>query len=1473
MVIINDFAHTQRHKVKSNAFVSVLAVVLSLLITLSVVTVAVPIVSARGETAFQDNECIYIDCRQQLSGGNYWDSAGAELRVFTYYNDSDDPNFCHEFEENFQNNGWFVGSNVLQKGIKADKFADHIYRFRIPSDKLSHVRIARTNSGATNVWNISKYMWNNQRSFTAGSKYNCIKITGWGEGYDYNSNSWSGSADNASWTNFTPSKISSYSSKTATLDTSITSRSDLFTIDAKYYDYYNDDEIHKNWGNINYSSNHATVHYTKNNNWYWWDGYWEPFSYLNSKIAAKGGNYPLYFGNFYGKNDGYTGEGSSNLVSFNNKVNNSGNIGGNHKSIAGLTGGTLNSDKNIVYATDYGYNSDTVVPFFDDNFLSSNGVGSVISSKFPMRKVTDSTSGITTYTFNSEGATDNVWINNATGSSPTVSYGSGTSFGAKDSLYSYSDRESSGYGFFPFDSTRGTTAEAKNYGFGLRVDIPFNLGSQEGHIGQLYGTDNQWHDQIFNFTGDDDVWVYVDGKLILDLGGDHKKTEGSINFHTKEVSADISTTFNTATRNQNNFTLDNEGDPTAEHTLTMFYVERGMIESNLSFNFNFAPVANQLVTEKIVNTDELNDGIKNAYAVKNADEFTFTSSKLNGKDYTYAHTNAQGARSGSDKTVSNSKFNLRDQDTATFNDQLTVGDTINVTESFPSSNNLTYNKTSWVVVDTLDDDYVIAQSPATTTQSLNSSFVFKTHKTGQFDPTKLKLTFTNTPKHNSVELSKCVEDVNSDTTDFTGKVQLSFDGGQTWGYYPLKYTIKGGGSTKYTVNGTSGALDSRAQLRHNRTLVFDGIPVGTLFRFTETPIPNGYSYSGVDGAGNGDVVENSNGGWIKVGSGTNTSDSAANWIRISNKINSGTGSVTVHKDLDGVPYDGEDFTFVIEGQSTGKSGRTYVNQQFTKEVDSCDQGDVVFDGLTFTSPGWYSYKIYEKPLTEDQLEQGYVGDDTVMYVEFQVEASGGTLQKKAGTENFYANATMTQSLPNGETFINLSPPVPVDGTITGTKYLDDQPYTNGASFKFSLKGLEPFADDDDDVMDTSGVNKSITRTDANGKFTFTGDTDGLYFTEPGVYRYILSETTIKMSNHNGQDYQQIVGSDGDVQTDPGPGGAGYYILCESNDWDISPDYQLTENPNTGAYELKQMYLGAEDTFYIVYSSDGADFSEMYPEYGSPYGSNGEIPAEGQYTVQYNPNASGNKISIVSEGADAVKHEKFLVTITVTKNDATNELEAVTASKGYDSSDPLSKDDFVITADNASDIVFYNRQTPGSVTVTKTDQNDEAVRGVTFALYRIDAATDTALNNLTSEAARYNYIKSNLTPYKTAESDKDGIANFADLPIFEYKASTGKYDYSTYQKYRIMEYTVPEGTNLNETTLEFTFPQQDGSNNWIYDLEFGYVNGKMINPYTGYISPVATFRTIGLCVIAGALALGAFFILRRKRVFARYKKKH
>ena len=71
---------------------------LALLMMLSISIAGIPTASAKGESAFVDNECIYIDVSQALSGGGRWDDSGAELRVFTYYNDSDSPHYCHEYE-------------------------------------------------------------------------------------------------------------------------------------------------------------------------------------------------------------------------------------------------------------------------------------------------------------------------------------------------------------------------------------------------------------------------------------------------------------------------------------------------------------------------------------------------------------------------------------------------------------------------------------------------------------------------------------------------------------------------------------------------------------------------------------------------------------------------------------------------------------------------------------------------------------------------------------------------------------------------------------------------------------------------------------------------------------------------------------------------------------------------------------------------------------------------------------------------------------------------------------------------------------------------------------------------------------------------------------------------------------------------------------------------------------------------------
>lgn len=938
MVIIKKPTRNTSRQGKKT-FLGVLAVLLAVLVAVSALVFALPIVSAKGESAFIDNECIFIDCR--IGNNDFWDKDGAEIRVFTYYNDSDDANYCHEFEENFQNDNWFTGADVLQKGIKADKFCDHVYRFRIPSDKISHVRVVRTNSGATQKWNLTQYyMWDNQRTKTAGSKSNCIKIKSWGnDGYSP-----------AEWTCFRPSNNASYSSKTANPDSTITGNSNLYTIDATFYDYYNDDEIQKGWRNINYESNHASVHYTKNNNWYWWAGYWEPFQYLNSKIAEHDSsvNYPLYFGNFYGKNDGYTGEGSSNLKNFNNKANNSNNIGGNHKSVAGLTGGTLDSNGNLVYATNAGYNSSTLVPFFDANFLSSNKVGSVVQSKFPMRKET--VSGVTTYYFDSTSGKDNVWFNNLNTSNPTVSYAQ-NSKRAKDSLFSYSNQEASGWGFFPFDGDRTGDIDAKNYGFGMRVDVKFNLGEN----GKINGVD-----QKFNFTGDDDVWVYVDNKLILDLGGDHKKASGSINFATLSVTADTGNTFNNATRNTS-FTLDNYNDPTAEHTLTMFYVERGMIESNLSFNFNFAPVGNEFIVDKTVNTTNINAGIKSAVAA--ADTFTFTQPTAAGK------TTSTGTTIGS-----NGVYTLKNGQSISFKDQFTRGQRFTVTES--ESSPLDYT-TTWSAKD------LVMNESRGSGSTKEATFTYDTSNSSEFAMTRVQLSYVNTPALGSFSLTKTVQGVTSDTTDFNGTVEVSLDNGTSWQKYPLAYTIEG---NSYTLT-SGGKLATNGRLRHNRTLNFAGIPVGAKVRFTEDACPSGYS--GVTTTGNVTVT------------------ASGNTIAIVNQKQSGADTITVKKTLDGQDYTGTLFNFELNAMTSGgKSGTTYVSNPATTQVvtTNVSNGEVNFS-LNFTTPGNYRYSI--KETAAGSSPDGMVYDTRVIYTGFNVKSDGGALKIDRSTLKFYTNSNFT----------------------------------------------------------------------------------------------------------------------------------------------------------------------------------------------------------------------------------------------------------------------------------------------------------------------------------------------------------------------------------------------------------------------------------------------------------------------------------
>ena len=977
MVIIKRQADKQSSHVRSKrTFLGITAVVLALLVAISSFALSIPMVSARGETAFVDCEEIFIDLRS-FTG---WSEASASFRVFTFYNDSYDEHYCHEYEGNFDNDGWYIGQNVLARGIVPVKFCNNVYSFRIPANNLSHLRIVRTNSSGTEKWDLSPYMWDNQRSkYNAGGKtystQNAIKITGW---------------DNmATWSTFTPTNNASYSETTAVPDSSITGNSNLYTIDATFYDYYNDDEIQNGWGQIRKETNHGKNRTSENGNGYMENAYWEPYQYLNSRIAShdSGVNYPLYFGNFYDKEDHFKGEGSSNMVNFSNWVNNSSRLGGTHKAVVGLTGSTLvNGD--LVYATNGGGNSSTKVPIFDKSWLSANRVGSVVNTKFPMRKVTQN--GVTGYYFDSSSSAanggDNVWFNS---NHTSISYGAGTSNGAKDSLSYYnSDGSTSGYGFFPFDSTRGTSADALDYGFGMRVDVKFNIG--------MNGKNNGI-DEVFSFTGDDDVWVYIDGNLVLDLGGDHQKASGTINFANKSVSVSTgSNTLNSATRNTG-FAINNT-DPTVEHTLTMFYVERGMVESNLSFNFNFAPVGNEYIVDKTVNTTSVNSGLSSDVAA--ADTFTFTQPTANGK------VSSKG-------TISNSKFTLKDGESISFKDQFTVPTTMTVTES--ESSPLEYT-TAWKAVDLVlkgkgaaSSQYTIAQSSG---DSKIANFDYKTLDTSsEFAMTRVQLSYENTPKVRNVNLTKVVSGLDSgstDTTDFDGKVQISLDNGSTWITRQLAYTATGVSGTKYLTS--AGKLASGAKLRNNRTLTFAGIPEGALFRFVEDTPASGYSYVSTVVSGK-TVTAYGNGGSFTV-TGSNNS------MTVTNKRQSGNDTLTVYKTINGMNYSGDQFTFSMA--PIAASG--CVTGTAPANVTAVSDGEVTFS-LNFTQPGKYRYSISEQRISTELAQQGYGGDGLqgkTYYVEFNVADSGDGLKITYldGLEpKFYSDSSFTSRI-NSVTFQN-----------------------------------------------------------------------------------------------------------------------------------------------------------------------------------------------------------------------------------------------------------------------------------------------------------------------------------------------------------------------------------------------------------------------------------------------------------------------
>ena len=182
------------------------------------------------------------------------------------------------------------------------------------------------------------------------------------------------------------------------------------------------------------------------------------------------------------------------------------------------------------------------------------------------------------------------------------------------------------YGFFPFnEKTTAYSAGNYNYGFGTKLEFKFRLTDD----GKVTASDGKTEFPIqFTFSGDDDVWVYVDGKLALDVGGAHGRVDGKLDFSNK--TATVSKTKKSqgpssveGTNTISEFNL--SGSNTDEHTLTMFYMERGMWESNMKVTFNF-PDENQLQVEKQLDTTDVNELFKGLF--EGTDLFDFTIKNL-----------------------------------------------------------------------------------------------------------------------------------------------------------------------------------------------------------------------------------------------------------------------------------------------------------------------------------------------------------------------------------------------------------------------------------------------------------------------------------------------------------------------------------------------------------------------------------------------------------------------------------------------------------------------------------------------------------------------------------------------------------------------------------------------------------------------------------------------------------------------------
>lgn len=707
----------------------------------------------------------------------------------------------------------------------------------------------------------------------------------------------------------------------------------LFWATATYYDYLSDEEIsNTKWLKPIQA---GTGFNGSIDDWY-------PFYLFNRDVVKSAADsnsswsLPLYFGNFCntynaydtshhpGVSNGFNDATSDyNVTRFKYAPNNSnkdnadsartgGGIAHQNESYQGLMNSSLDSDGNLMLP-----GGSVKAPYFDTSALE--GKAKVVKSSFPF--TVSEKNGYKYYEFNSANAKDNVYFTwNTSGSEtyPTgVNYGAGTTYGVKDGISRFMNGGTSGYGIFPFNNAssnyKGTKTNANenlNYGFGVRIDVNFRVPAPSSSV-------NTSSNPIkFNFSGDDDLWMYItnnrtgESQLVLDMGGSHSKSTGEVNFNS--LKAKVNNVYNNRTNVEQAF--DFNYDDT--YTMSVFYMERGLIESNMEMSFTLTPLGNNFIVTEAIDTTNVNEGIKDVITA--VSEFGFNPYD-NNTAVTESPFNDFKLGNGGRMDIPNTILGINSQP--------------RVVQYTPTNSYLSYS-TAWTYWDNVSNNTRTQLASGTTSDTPPKTMINASRN--EYDYAELQVDYVNTPDVGSFSVEKQMAPGATAPADktFPATIYLKFKDGDSFTPYTL-----------VDVNGNT-CTDGRVNLVPGQRIDFSGIPTGTRVYVVEDSDANytaSYNFTRIS-----PYIVGTSSGNITV---TNT----PNESKPTTAVISGT------KKLDDTNYTGRLFKFVLEGvpRFSGDPAEIKDTSSTYDTTNTVTDGAFSFGTLNFTAPGTYRYHVYE----------------------------------------------------------------------------------------------------------------------------------------------------------------------------------------------------------------------------------------------------------------------------------------------------------------------------------------------------------------------------------------------------------------------------------------------------------------------------------------------------------------------------------